>query len=92
LIPRTPYKKKFTYLNKYRFAQYALVTSDPVINSPREFSCKKTGKLPLEVLNLIVPPIIPPQLVENRIMCDDEDYLGSDSSDSENNNDSSDDN
>ena len=29
-----------------------LVTSDPVINSRRELSSKKTGKLPLEVLNL----------------------------------------
>ena len=69
-----------------------LVTSDPLINSHREFSSKKTGKLPLEVLNLIIPPIIPPELVENRIMCDDEDYLESDSSGTENNNDSSDNN
>ena len=69
-----------------------LVTSDPIINSHREFSSKKTGKLPLEVLNLIIPPIIPPEHVENRFMCDDDDYLESDSSGTENNNDSSDNN
>ena len=67
-----------------------LVTSDPVINSHRVLSSKKTGKLPLEVLNLIILPIIPPELVENRIKCDDEDYLESDSSGTENNNDLSD--
>ena len=44
------------------------VTSDPVINSHRELSSKKTGKLPLEVLNLNIPPVIPPELVGNRVM------------------------
>ena len=69
-----------------------LVTSDPVINSHREVPSKRTWKLPLEVLNLIVPPLIPPHQVGSKFFCDDEDYLASDSSDYENENDSSDNN
>ena len=83
----TPYKKKLLNIRictNIDLLNILLVTSDPVINSHRELSSKKTGKLPLEVLNLIISPIIPPELVENRIMCDDEDYLESDSSGTEN--------
>ena len=53
-----------------------LKTSDPVINSHREVPSKRTGNLPLEVLNLIVPPLIPAHQVASKILCDDEDYLG----------------
>ena len=69
-----------------------LVTSNPVSNSHREVPSKRTGKFPLEVLNLIVPPLIPPHQVGSKILCDDEDYLESDSSDYKYGNDSSDDN
>ena len=50
-----------------------LVTSDPVINSHREFPSKRIGKLPLEVLNLIAPALIPPHQVGNKILCGDVD-------------------
>ena len=60
-----------------------LVKSDPVINLHREVPIKRTGKLPLEVLNLIVPTLIPLHQVGSKILCEDEDYLGSDLSDCE---------
>ena len=56
-----------------------LVTSDFVINSLRELSNKRTRKLPLEVLNLVVQPIKPPHQVDNKILCHYEDNLGSNS-------------
>lgn len=61
-----------------------LITSDPVINSLREVPRKRTEKLPVEVLNLIVPPSIPTHQVASDVHpCDDEDYLVPDSSDCE---------
>lgn len=58
-----------------------LITSDPVINSLRELPRKRTEKLPLEVLNLIVPPAIPTnRLTSDVYPCDDEEYLVPDSS------------
>ena len=69
-----------------------LKTSDSVINSHRKVPSKRTGNLPLEVLNLIVPPLIPAHQAASKILCDDEDYLGSDSLNFLNDNDSSDDN
>ena len=32
------------------------ITSDPAINSVRKLPAKRSDKLPVEVLNLIVPP------------------------------------
>ena len=69
-----------------------LVTFDSVINPHRDVPSKRTRKLTSEVLNLIVPPLIPLYQAGSKILCDDEDYLGFDSSDCEYDNDSSNDN
>ena len=70
-----------------------LVTPDPVINSHREVPSKRTAEISSKILNLIAPPLIPgSHQVGRKILCDDEDFLGSDLSDCEYDIDSSDDN
>lgn len=59
-----------------------LITSDPVINSLREVPRKKLVKLPTEVLDLIIPPSLPPNRIPNTqyLNNDKGDYLVTDSS------------
>lgn len=57
-----------------------LITSDPVINSLREIPNKKADKLPSEVLQLIVPPLLPAQQTTSPCSRNQEDYIISDES------------
>lgn len=61
-----------------------ILTSDPLINSLREVPKKKSNKLCAEVLKLIIAPTIEPRLqLQPRPPQTQEDYLLSESSDSE---------
>ncbi|XP_026314172.1 apyrase-like [Hyposmocoma kahamanoa] len=61
-----------------------LITSDPVINTFREVPKKKITALPAEVLQLVIPPSLPTQLSSVREI-DEEDYVLSDSTELESN-------
>ena len=57
-----------------------LITSDPLINSLREVPKKKSGKLPPEVLNLIVAPSVVARSEIINIPPNEDDYFILDSS------------